>query len=548
MANPRGNNGLSGFSLHRAKRDDGAVMAALGAEIESTAFGVDAVSAADTDPETAARQYLANALQSSATPDFTLPSATSLSPGFKLLGTETVALAGTKSVKFRQVFNKIPVYGSLVTVELDLENRLVGITSSIGEPTDVSPIAQIAPAEALRAIEQDGADVAEAESARILFYFDDVADPPRWRLCYLFEDVPLHKDAANDTPLLPVFNYMVDAHTGEVVSRISRIAGVTEVQAQDELGQTRTIRVSPGDPPNTRLHDPVTNVRTYDHGYADWELEKARLTSRYCEAPPELSRAAVSAHANAAAVVDFLRSVLQRRGVDNGDGPLISTINCLYWRQPAGELEWLNAAWIGTQMVYGQRQSNDGLVSTAADLDIVAHEITHGIIAATAGLQYLRESGALNESYADIFGIIIANRGKPRGAWDYRIGRNFRSDGRPLRDISNPAARNHPAHMDQWFETDNDFGGVHTNSAIHNKAAHNVMVAGGDTAPLFSEAELAALFYIALTQHLSRTSRFADSRRAMIAAALTLFRDREQPEIDRRVAAIAAAFHAVGIA
>jgi Zn-dependent metalloprotease len=61
------------------------------------------------------------------------------------LGAETVPLTETRTVKFRQVFQHVPVYGSLVTVEMDEDSELVSINSSMGAPEAVSPIAWIAP-------------------------------------------------------------------------------------------------------------------------------------------------------------------------------------------------------------------------------------------------------------------------------------------------------------------------------------------------------------------------------------------------------------------
>ena len=66
------------------------------------------------------------------------------------------------------------------------------------------------------------------------------------------------------------------------------------------------------------------------------------------------------------------------------------------------------------QMVYGQRPVNGELTSYATAKDVVAHEITHGLTDKTAGLVYQSESGALNESYSDIFGILISNQQRTR--------------------------------------------------------------------------------------------------------------------------------------
>ena len=93
-----------------------------------------------------------------------------------------------------------------------------------------------------------------------------------------------------------------------------------------------------------------------------------------------------------------------------------------------------------------------------------------------------------------------------------------------------------------------DFGGVHENSGIHNFAAYSVMTARHASKRfLFSAAELAAIFYIGLTQHLSRQSGFVDSRRGILLATRSLFRERSPGALARRVAAVEAGFDAAGI-
>ena len=138
---------------------------------------------------------------------------------------------------------------------------------------------------------------------------------------------------------------------------------------------------------------------------------------------------AVSAHANAQEVADYLFTVLHRNGLDNRGGPFLSTVNCTDSRQPSDQPgEWRNAAWTGKQMVYGQRLVNGQLRSYAVAGDVVAHEITHGLTDRTARLEYAFESGALNESYSDIFGIIISNRGEPDiGTWNWQWARVWRA-------------------------------------------------------------------------------------------------------------------------
>ena len=102
--------------------------------------------------------------------------------------------------------------------------------------------------------------------------------------------------------------------------------------------------------------------------------------------------------------------------------------------------------------------------------------------------------------------------------------------------------------MDDFVITARDNGGVHTNSGIHNKAAFNLITAkDGHGQFLFAPSESAAVFYLGLTLHLSRTSGFSASRRGVELAAKTLFRNESAATRDKKLSAIAAAFDAVGI-
>ena len=93
-----------------------------------------------------------------------------------------------------------------------------------------------------------------------------------------------------------------------------------------------------------------------------------------------------------------------------------------------------------------------------------------------------------------------------------------------------------------------DWGGVHVNSGIHNKCAFLILTAKTAAgAFVLTPHEVAAVFYVTLTQHLSRTSQFSDSRRGALLAARTLFRTLPQAEQTAKIDAITKAFDAVGI-
>ncbi len=551
-------NGLTTFSMHTMDESSAAVVDELRAEPRAHAgLRADGGGEAATDPETAARRFLDNALASDAVPELTAPTVDDTTSRFATINTETVPLTRTRVVKFRQTLNGIPVYGSLVSVELDEDNKLLSIDSSLGEPQGVDAIAGVSPKAALDAVAAaPGGYTPRLKGVipRLNYYFDH--DAGRWRLVYILQDVPVSRDGdASASRLEPphIVDYVVDAHDGSVVALLPRTPSVADEQtALDSFGEKRTFAVST-DGGRLVLFDPEHNVKTFDFDFNDPEVNDGDLPGDVITNPPSWSPAAVSAHVNAIAVSDFLRTVMLRDNIDGSGGAVVSSINCVVKRDSPGPKQWVNAFWNTTQMVYGQVKRPDGLRSLAANLDVVGHEMFHGITDHTSRLEYRLQSGAMNESYSDIFGTVIANRGNddPR-TWDWQIGENLLPGNKPLRDMSNPRRFDQPDHMDDFqhlpVTEDDDFGGVHTNSGIHNKAAFNVFTAVDDDSALVLTAEEAAgVFYLALTQRLTRTSQFADGRRAVLSSAQTLLRNQPTEERNRKIAAIGAAFDAVGI-
>ena len=560
-------NGLTRFSLHATEESSAGVLDRLEAERAAAPAlrpeGADTPSA--VDPETAARRILTQALASPAVPSLTAPVAGGTTSEFKTIGTETVPLTGTTTVKFRQSIAGIPVYGSLVTVELDERNELVGLDSALGEPGGVGPVASVAPAAALTAAAEapDGyTPDLTGVVPRLHYYYDRAGG--RWRLVYLLEHVPVAVDreheAAEDraSGLEPprFADYVVDAHDGDVVTMVPRtpsMAGAAEDQtALDSFGVSCTF-VTERDGDHLVLRDAAHNVETYDFGFGDPAVDADSLPGDAIANPPAWSPAAVSAHVNAVTVSEFLRTVLRRDNIDGRGGTMVSTVNCVVADASPAPKVWINAFWNGLQMVYGQVQRGDGLRSLSANVDVVAHEMFHGVTDHTSRLEYAFQPGALNESYSDIFGTVVANRGNddPR-TWDWLLGEKLMVGDKPFRDLSDPGRFGQPAHMDDFQVLPNtragDFGGVHVNSGIPNKAAFNLLTAeDADGNLVMTPTGVAAVFYLALTQRLSRTSQFSDSRRAVVASTRTLFRT-EPPEVrEAKVAAVEAAFEAVGI-
>ena len=410
-----------------------------------------AVPLRELNPERAARRILNSLVGGAGDATIAATESAGAAAEYKSLGVETIPFTDTQAVKFRQQFHKIPVYGSLVTVELDRNNNFMAVNSSIGEPTGVDPVATLSPAQAIERVRQWAGygDRPLVQPARLNFYFDQKGD--RWRLVYVIEDVlrysPRVPQATEGVTALPEYSdFVLDAHMGELVDELPRTQTMAETDAQqdaaDSLGATRHVQVVSDSVANaSRLHDRQRNVHTHDFGFGDTVLQASNLPGPYAKNPPTpWDPGAVSAHANAVEVAEFLKQVLLRDGLDGNGGRIVSSVNCVRFGQSSGR-EWRNAARIPGQMIYGQRQVNGQLRSYAAALDVVAHELLHGLTDNTARLQYRFQSGALNESYSDIFGIIVSNINNPDiGTWNWEIGEDLTETGLPIRDMRDPTS------------------------------------------------------------------------------------------------------------
>lgn len=182
-----------------------------------------------------------------------------------------------------------------------------------------------------------------------------------------------------------------------------------------------------------------------------------------------------------------------------------------------------NAYWNGTQMTFGDLFTTD---------DVTAHELTHGVTEYTAGLYYIYQSGAINESMSDVFGELVDlsyNSDRISFAdmtYKWLVGEDILA---PLgylwviRSMKNPPAYGDPDSMTspKYYKGPGDYGGVHTNSGVNNKAAY-LMVDGGTfnykTVTPLGINKVAALYYKALTTYLFPSANYYDLYLALNSA------------------------------
>jgi Zn-dependent metalloprotease len=191
-----------------------------------------------------------------------------------------------------------------------------------------------------------------------------------------------------------------------------------------------------------------------------------------------------------------------------------------------------NAFWNGRQMVYGD---GDGELFRrfTRSLDVIGHELAHGIIQCEADLRYQDQPGALNESYADVFGSLVKQYRKKQKAEeaDWLIGEGLftrKVKGQALRSLKAPGTAYddpilgkdpQPSHMSEYVKTQEDNGGVHINSGIPNRAFYEVAIRLGG----YAWEKAGRIWYLALVEKLSQEATFEEAAQATWSVAGELF-------------------------
>lgn len=396
-------------------------------------------------------------------------------------------------VRLDQAYHGIPVYNKQLIVHIDPNEKIVAVNGHFVPDINVMTEPRVTPAQAEQVALDDllQGQLQSDERARVKT-----------------------KILSDQTHLVV---YLDDGNVNHAT-----LTWAITIMTDSPLGQWRYF-VNARKPVVTHRFDSVEHIKQRSTYSAENSTD---IPGRLLISEGERSRdeVAQAAHDGAGKVYDYYFNTFKRDGLDGQGSPLVSTVH--YGSDPQ---DAENAAWIGEyqQMIYG-----DGgriFKPLSYGLDVVGHEFTHGVIGATADLEYKGQSGALNESYADVFGALI-DRGNwtigetviksppyPRpflrsledpnmgGAYDQRD---------PLAGVGQPASVSEYANLPVSRRADN--GGVHINSGIPNRAAYLIVQALGP-----ERAE--QIFFRTLTQYLSPDSQFMDAGRATVRAAQDLY-------------------------
>ena len=242
--------------------------------------------------------------------------------------------------------------------------------------------------------------------------------------------------------------------------------------------------------------------------------------------PPTQDDSANEAFDGAGKTYDFYEQVLTRNSIDGQGMEIVSSVHF--------GSSYDNAFWDGSQMVYGDGSGQLFAVGALTkSLDVIGHELTHGVTQFTAGLEYHTQPGALNESMSDVFGSLIKqyslNQSADQADWLIGEGTLIPELGKALRSMKEPGTAfkwdTQPGHMRDYQDLpdDNDprhdNGGVHINSGIPNKAFYLAATAIGGNA----WEKAGPIWYKALTEKFGSTTDFEQAAKLTVEAAGELY-------------------------
>lgn len=346
---------------------------------------------------------------------------------------------------------------------------------------------------------------------------------------------------------------ILDAHTGERLNSIERLHAIDEPgtaqTSYSGLQPIVTFRPSASGAYQLKDLSRGGGITTYDCANTD-DYDNAQVPtnpSNNWDLGSIYANAILDAHWGTEQTYDYYLNVNNWDSYDNNGSPMLSYVH--FNLIDYGYSNNNNAFWDGERMTYGD---GDGInYNPLTAIDVLGHEITHGVTENSAGLVYQDEPGALNESFSDIIGSCIEHHAKPNG-FSWLLGNEMSVDGTGFRNMADPNQNGDPDTYqgDYWYNGTADYGGVHTNSGVQNFWFYLLSEGGtgindnGDTYSVqgIGIESAGAIVFRSLTNYLNANSEYADARAGSIQAATDLFGG-----CSAELAAVTNAWYAVGV-
>ncbi|MBI2833767.1 MAG: peptidase M4 family protein [Acidobacteria bacterium] len=461
-------------------------------------------------------------------------------------------IQGRRHERFRQYYKGVPVFGAGVARQLDAA-QTISIFGKIYAGIDMDPAPRLSREEGQAAIvEAAGAPLGVSHLPELVILPTDTGSYVLAYKATVF--------ARGD-----LTTYFADARSGGIVLRFSELKRQTAVVGRGKgvLNDDKKLSVSSLGgtfvamdrlrPPDLRTYDLRGNLsRTESFLNGVIALGTSDLATDSDNNWTDVAN--VDGHVHAGYVYDYYFKRFGRRGIDDLNAPVVSLIHPVR-RQDIFSADpdvigtfYLNAFWCGGcgpdgkgVMVYGEGLPPGVLLTTgqyvdyfSGGLDVVGHELTHGVTEHSSNLVYRGESGALNEAFSDMIGASVEFFFQPTGAGplkaDYLLGEDIITPG-GIRSMADPASHGDPDHFSKRYTGTEDNGGVHINSGIPNHAFYLAIEGGvnrtsglavrGVGAP--NRDQIEKVFYRAFVFLLQEGATFSMARAATIESARDLY-------------------------
>lgn len=459
---------------------------------------------------------------------------------------------GMTHVRCQQVYEGVPVYGSEVIVHGTAQGMKTLNGRYKATPQNVKTAPTIT---GLQASSNVSADLGKKVVPTVdpFNLWDKQQDKVELVLYPLDKGLYLAYHYTTYKDIVSRWEYFVDAHTGNILHKYESICKFHNHDLGHACAHTEEAPVPPVISSSQNLEGNTVAINTWNSGSNFFMIDAVRSemfdaanssmpnepagtiwTIDAFDTSPENAdftydhvsssnqnfpnkRVAVTAHQNGGRAYEYFLNTHNRVSINGQGGNIISIVNVA--DEDGGGLD--NAFWNGVAMFYGNGRS--GFRELARGLDVAGHEMTHGVVQSTANLEYQGESGALNESMADVFGAMI-----DRDDWligeDVVLTSSFPSGA--LRSMSDPhngatfgnyGGGFQPKKYSERFTGSENNGGVHINSGIPNHAYYLFA-----TSANVGRARAEQVWYRALTTYLTKSSQFVDARVATVRAAQDL--------------------------
>jgi bacillolysin len=463
---------------------------------------------------------------------------------------------GFRHQRLSQVYRGVPVVGADLKVHFDKQGVPYEVSGRFipGVALDPKPLINanqaIASAVADFVNKRGFPQAKTIEQPQLVIYA--MGNPPQ--LAY---QLVISNDGAD------IYRYYVDAKTGAVINAISEVCSIVKPSSNGKAatikgtilsGEGGRVLSMAGWSENQvyYMYNPAgynyvfnndgaetapPSISSANSAYPDGGTYAYRTSADWGTSDP----AEVSVAANIAYTMNYFKTVHNRNSVDD-TGVIVPTVS--HFGQ-----NYVNAFWSGGTPGYMAFGDGDGSTATClATLDVCGHEVTHGVTQYTAGLIYKDESGALNESFSDIFGATIEFNfqaddrsnypNKKPGTADWLLGEDCWLSSTALRDLRNPAnsatvgsggVQPSKYKGTYWYTGTGDNGGVHINSGVQNFFYYLLCEGGTGTNDGISYrvtgitiTNARRVAYRALTVYCSGSTDYKAVRNAWVSAAQDL--------------------------